>query len=109
MNAIAIMVGDDGKVTVGAVPQEMMQEMMGSEEPGEAGTEMGAGKPAAMQPAQDIDSALAIAKDLLANPQAQQAQQAGPAMAPEGGRMMGRMTPQDMAWNKVSADRKAMG
>lgn len=62
-----------------------------------------------MQPAQDIDSALAIAKDLLTNPQAQEAQQAGPAMAPDGGRMMGKMTPQDMAWNKVSADRKAMG
>ena len=90
MNAVAIMVGDDGRVTVGAMPQEMMMEMSGrGEEPGEGGMPgMGAegGEGSKMQPAQDIDSALAIAKELLANPQAQAAQgETGPAMAPDGG------------------------
>lgn len=84
---------DSGQVTVGVCPPE--------EETGEMKDYM--------KPAQDIESALAIAKDLLTNPQAQTAAAApGPAMAPGGGQMMGKMTPADMAWNKVSADRKAM-
>lgn len=87
---------DSGQVTVGVSPPE--------EETGEP--------KGYMKPAQDIDSALAMAKDLLANPPAQGAeagQEMGPAMAPGGGQMMGKMTPADLAWNKVSADRKAMG
>lgn len=89
---------DSGQITVG--PCEPSEEKAGEGETG-------------MQPAKDIDSALQMAKDMLTNPQAQAGQQgadqgAGPAAAPGGGQMMGRMSPADMAWNKVKADRQAM-
>ncbi|MDA8260577.1 MAG: hypothetical protein M0Z99_33920 [Betaproteobacteria bacterium] len=112
MNAVAIMVDDQGKVSVGQMPQEMMTELMGGGEGANEAPDQGQGQdqgePGAssvMQPAQDVDSALAMAKQILAAPAGQQ----GPAAAPGGGQMVGKMSPADMAWNKVKADRQAMG
>ena len=91
MVTVMIKAGDDGQVTVGVMPAEMMAM--------HEGKEMGA-----MQPAQSVDDALQMAKDLLTNPQSEQ----GPTQAPGGGMMMGKMGPQDQMWSKVSQDRKAM-
>ena len=86
---IAIEVGDDGAVKVGELPPEAIAQYA-----------------QAMQPAKDIESAMAIAGQALGSKE--EAGEMGPAMAPNGGQMMGQMSDQDKAWNQVSADRKAM-
>lgn len=106
MKAVSIMVGDDGNVSVGAMPKEMMAQMMGG---GGKGMMAGGEKGGMMQPAESVDSALEMAKQILAAPaEGGEAAEMGPAMAPGGGQMMGRMSAEDRAWNRVSADRKVM-
>jgi hypothetical protein len=70
---VEIELAEDGTVTVGAEPPDAQ----GEGTPTGQGDQPGADDKAYMQPAKSVEDALMIAKDLLTNPQAQQAAQQG--------------------------------
>ncbi len=96
---VEIEVGEDGSVRVGIEPQEeYAQDAAGAGTPTGPGDQPGPDDKPYLQPAQSVDDALQTAKDLLTNPQAQDA---NAAPTPE---QLGKS--KDQMWNKVRADRQ---